>query len=132
MAPFGSGSRTGFLNSTTSGGVASNSWTRPSDTWTVARLAHIVIRPWAGCIRRTWYAMNAMNVPRDSVPATTSRPPMINTAVCPIDQTSAGTPPVKYDHSCIRINAPTNARFRPRKRSASRSWAFDAATRRIA
>jgi hypothetical protein len=61
-----------------------------------------------------------------------SRPPTINTAVCPIDQTSAGTPPVKYDHSCIRINAPTNARFRPRKRSASRSWAFDAATRRIA
>src|SRR4029450_1873789 len=107
MAPFGSGSRTGCLGSTTSGGLASHSGTRTSETQTAPRLAHIVIRPWAGCIRRIWYVMNAMNVPSDSVPATTSRPPMINTAVCPIDQASAGTPPAKYDHSCLRINAPT-------------------------
>ena len=86
--------------------------TRPSDTWTVARLAHIVIRLWAGCIRRIWYAMNAMNVPRDSVPATTlassddqhrrvsDRPDQCRHA--------AGQVP---DHSCICINTPTNARF---------------------
>ena len=82
----------------------------------------------SGGRNRIWYAMNATKVPTVIDPFMTRRPPYTNTAPVPAERTRPGSPPDKYERSCIDISAAMNAAFRSRKRPTSRSCAFDVTT----